>query len=56
MLIRRSAVCLYFVIFIATAAGLAATLPWDKPREQWTLADVFRILQDSPWSPSKFSL
>ena len=56
MLIRRSAICLCFAIFLATAAGFAATLPWDKAPEQWTLADVFRILQDSPWSPSKFSL
>jgi len=56
MLIRRSAFCFYLAIFFATVAGLAATLPWDKPPEQWTLADVFRILQDSPWSPSKFSL
>jgi hypothetical protein len=56
MFIRRSAFYFYFVIFFATATGLAGPLPWDKPPEQWTLADVFRILQDSPWSPSKFSL
>src|SRR5262249_36555786 len=34
----------------------AAPLPWDKPPEQWSEADVFRILRDSPWSPAKFSL
>jgi hypothetical protein len=38
------------------AAAAPANVPWDKAPEQWTLADVFRILQNSPWSPSKFSL
>jgi hypothetical protein len=37
-------------------AAVPANVPWDKTPEQWTLADVFRILQNSPWSPSKFSL
>ena len=44
------------VLSVFAAASFAAGLPWDKAPEQWTLADVFRILQDSPWSPSKFSL
>ncbi len=26
--------------------------PWDKAPEKWNLADVSRILQDSPWSPA----
>lgn len=26
---------------------------WSKPPQQWTLADVYQILQDSPWSPAK---
>jgi hypothetical protein len=26
--------------------------PWDKTPEKWNLADVSRILQDSPWSPA----
>ncbi len=30
--------------------------PWDKPPAKWTLADVFHILQDSPWSPSSVKL
>src|SRR6266850_4899009 len=53
-----------FLVLIAVtavaAAGITAAVPanvpWDKAPEQWTLADVFRILQNSPWSPSKFSL
>ena len=52
MLMRR-VVCLFF---FAAAVVLAAGVPWDKAPEQWTFADVFRILQNSPWSPSKFSL
>ena len=40
----------------ARSSALPAGAPWDKAPEQWTLADVFRILQNSPWSPSKFSL
>jgi len=43
-------------MFFVVSAVAAAVLPWDKAPEQWTLADVFRILRDSPWSPSKFSL
>jgi hypothetical protein len=26
--------------------------PWEKPPEKWSITDVYRILQDSPWSPS----
>lgn len=47
-LILLSAWCLSLVA--------AANAPWDKPPEQWTQADVYRILQDSPWSPAKFAL
>lgn len=41
-------------LFVSLAA--AAGYPWDKPSDQWTQSDVFRILRDSPWSPTKFSL
>ncbi len=43
------------LIFLASVA-VAAPLPWDKSPEQWTQADVFRILRDSPWSPAKFAI
>jgi hypothetical protein len=26
--------------------------PWDKAPEKWNLADVSKILQESPWSPA----
>ena len=46
----------FFAVFFCSLPALAAALPWDKPPEQWTEADIFRILRDSPWSPAKFSL
>jgi len=30
--------------------------PWDKVPAKWDLADVYRILQDSPWSPAGIKL
>jgi hypothetical protein len=30
--------------------------PWDKPPAKWNLADTYRILEDSPWSPVKSKL
>jgi len=51
--------CLFLPIFALLMTGVisfSAGLPWDKAPEQWTLSDVFRILQDSPWSPSRFSI
>jgi hypothetical protein len=55
---RQIPFLLLLTVAAAAAAGMtaAANVPWDKAPEQWTLADVFRILQNSPWSPSKFSL
>ena len=49
----RRFLCLSALVVSAT---VAAGLPWEKPPAQWTIGDVFRILQDSPWSPSKFSV
>lgn len=39
--------------FLATAifALPASTEPWDKPPQQWDLADSYKILRDSPWTP-----
>lgn len=37
-------------------AGPFGSSPWDKPPEKWNLADVSRILQDSPWSPATVKL
>ncbi|MBI3670719.1 MAG: hypothetical protein HY237_13175 [Acidobacteria bacterium] len=33
-------------------SGFADT-PWDKPPQQWKLAETYQILTDSPWAPSK---
>lgn len=40
--------------WLALSATLGAT--WDKTPEKWNLSDVYRILQDSPWSPAAFKL
>lgn len=55
MFMRRSVVPFVLAVSVV-AVCVAAGVPWDKPPEKWTLDDVFRILQDSPWSPSKFSV
>lgn len=34
----------------------AGTEPWDKPPDQWDLADSYKILRDSPWAPSDIKL
>lgn len=41
--------------FLATAvfALPGNTEPWDKPPEQWDLADSYKILRDSPWASSE---
>jgi hypothetical protein len=44
---------------VATCLAFAASLgtaTWDKAPEKWNLSDVYRILQDSPWSPAAFKL
>lgn len=40
------------VLVSALFALPAGTEPWDKPPEQWDLADSYKILRDSPWTPS----
>lgn len=37
----------------AVFAFPAGTEPWDKPPEQWDLADAYRILRDSPRTPAE---
>jgi hypothetical protein len=29
---------------------------WDKPPTKWDLADIYRILEDSPWDPAEVKL
>ena len=42
------------IILVALLALPAAPgeAPWDKVPEKWNLADVSKILQESPWSPA----
>ena len=51
MLVRRA-----LIVTLTLAAAVSASTPWDKPAEQWTAIDAFRVLQDSPWSPAKVKL
>src|SRR5262249_5272139 len=30
--------------------------PWDKPPGQWTAADANKILEESPWAPTKVTI
>ena len=30
--------------------------PWDKPPEQWTASETNKILEDSPWAPTKVTI
>lgn len=46
---------LILVVLLSLPASLAGS-PWDKAPAQWDLADVYRILQDSPWSPATVKL
>lgn len=41
---------------LALAAAFPANDPWDKPAEQWSKVDAFRVLQNSPWSPAAVKL
>lgn len=44
-----------FTTWLALSTSLG-TSTWDRAPEKWNLSDVFRILQDSPWSPASLKL
>jgi hypothetical protein len=46
--------CLLVACF-ALAASFGAAV-WDKTPDKWSLTDVYRILEDSPWSPASVRL
>lgn len=46
---------LILVAFLALHASLGGSA-WDKAPAKWNLADVYRILQESPWSPASTKL
>jgi hypothetical protein len=45
-----------FALAALLALPLPANTPWDKPADQWTAADINKILEDSPWAPSKVAI
>ena len=50
-MITRAILATWFVLSVSLG-----TATWDKVPERWDLSDVYRILQDSPWSPTSFKL
>jgi hypothetical protein len=42
----------YILVAMLSLSGLPGGVPWEKAPAKWDLADVFRILQDSPWCPA----
>lgn len=44
------------VLIVLLALPALGAVPWEKPPEKWNLADVYRILQDSPWCPAQEKL
>ena len=49
---RSPAIAVLLAVLLLVTSAFAAEI-WDKPPQQWTLADVYQILRDSPWSPSR---
>src|SRR5580765_4367163 len=52
----RTALISSFALASLFAFAFPANGPWDKPANQWTAADANRILEDSPWAPSKITI
>ena len=44
------------LVALLTLHGSLGGSPWDKLPANWNLADVSRILLDSPWSPAGVKL
>src|SRR5262249_41641297 len=45
-----------FALAAILALSFPSNAPWDKPVSQWTAADANKILEDSPWAPSKVTI
>jgi hypothetical protein len=45
-----------FLVGALLAFPFPANAPWDKPADQWSAADANKILEDSPWAPSKITI
>jgi hypothetical protein len=44
------------ILIVLVALPALGAVPWEKPPDKWNLADVYRILQDSPWCPAQEKL
>lgn len=42
-----------FALLLTLPAAASSGTPWEKSPEQWSEADTYKILRDSPWSPAK---
>jgi hypothetical protein len=45
-----------FALAAILLLAFPANAPWDKPADQWTAADTNKILEDSPWAPTKVTI
>src|SRR5258706_2553366 len=45
-----------FLVGALLVFSFPANFPWDNPAKQWTAADANKILEDSPWAPSKITI
>ena len=45
-----------FILVSILALSIPSSTPWDKPPDQWTAADANKILEDSPWAPTKVTI
>lgn len=45
-----------FVVAAILAFAFPTNGPWDKPADQWTAAETNKILEDSPWAPTKITV
>jgi hypothetical protein len=46
----------FILVALLTVPASLGGSPWNKVPTKWDLADVYRILQDSPWSPAGVKL
>src|SRR5262249_27172788 len=50
MFLPRIALAMFF------ALSFPGNTPWDKPAEQWTASETNKILEDSPWAPTRVTI
>lgn len=45
-----------FALAVIFVGAFPSNTPWDKPPDQWTAADANKILEESPWAPTKVTI